>query len=124
MSKNLRAGDTAELQFDFEATKRGFNVSRPSVTGLRYDRIVEANGRMFRVQIKSSKIRGKYFGVMLTRTGGIPYSPSEIDVLAIHLHGSDQWHFIKPDVTKMSLSLGVKTEINNNWSIFTEWETL
>jgi hypothetical protein len=119
MSDKIRVGDSAEMAFDLEATKRGFNVSRPASASMKYDRILEVNGRMFRVQIKTANNRSKYFSVMLTTSNGKPYSSDEIDIFAVYVLESNQWHFIKPN-NATSISLGVRKAINNNWQIFTD----
>lgn len=119
MSDNLRVGDIAEMAFDLEALRRGLNVSRPASAFLRYDRIVEVNGRMFRVQIKTANSSRKYFSVMLHKSSGEIYSSDEIDIFAIYVFKLDQWHFTKPN-NATSISLGVRKAINNNWQIFTD----
>jgi len=118
MSENQRKGDVAEMAFDLEATKRGYNVSKPARISLCYDRILECNGRMFRVQIKSAHGNGKYISVMLRKSNKSLYSPDEIDIFAIYIIGANEWHFELPNNASTSVSLGVKKAINNNWKIF------
>ena len=48
-------GDAIESLFDYVAMSKGFTVSAPRSNMAQYDRIVDANNKLFRVQIKGRK---------------------------------------------------------------------
>src|SRR5882762_3731730 len=47
-------GEIAEMQFMLEAARRGFGVARPFANNQRYDVILDAPRRLWRVQVKAS----------------------------------------------------------------------
>jgi hypothetical protein len=80
-------GAIAELQFMVEAAKRGLGVSRPYVDNERYDVIVDATRRLWRVQVKASGAsHHRGFAVRScwrTSTKHVPYTIEQIDFLAV-----------------------------------------
>lgn len=118
MSKNLRKGDIVELAFDLEATRRGFNISKPTISALRYDRVLEYNGRLFRVQIKCATKRGNYVSASIKHGRNSFYKKEDIDALAIYIPHLNQWHLVISSNMPRTLSFGSKLAINNNWEIF------
>ncbi len=85
-------GAMAELQFMLEAAKRGYGVSRPYVDNERYDVVVDATRRLWRVQVKISGARHhRGFAVRSCwRTSGkhMPYTIEQIDFLAVVVEGT------------------------------------
>jgi hypothetical protein len=91
-------GDLTELQFMVAAKRRGLVVAKPCGDNERYDVIVDAGGRMWRVQVKLSGARHhRGFTVRSSwRTSDrqMAYRPSEIDFLAVLIDGKGIWYLI------------------------------
>jgi hypothetical protein len=67
-------------------------VSRPYSEHSKYDFILDAEGNLWRVQVKSSTtFRGGKYVVSLCRDG---YTPAQIDVLAVLIVPTDTWYII------------------------------
>ncbi len=49
-------GDAIESLFDYVAMSKGFTVSAPRSNMAQYDRIIDVNNKLFRVQIKGETI--------------------------------------------------------------------
>ena len=76
-----------------------FHVLKPYGDNQRYDVLVESGARMSRVQVKSTStvVRGGQYHVNSGRrstSGPVPYLPSEIDFLAVHVVPEDSWYII------------------------------
>jgi hypothetical protein len=84
-------GEMAEMQFMLDAAERGFGVSRPFGNNERYDVIVDAPRRLWRVQVKASGARHhKGFAVRAcwrTTRKHMPYTSKQIDFLAVVIQG-------------------------------------
>jgi PD-(D/E)XK endonuclease len=80
-------GGTGELLFMLEAALRGLGVSRPFVDNERYDVIVDAPRRLWRVQVKASgAMHHQGFAVRASwrsSEGAMPYTEEQIDFLAV-----------------------------------------
>ena len=85
-------GSIAEMQFMLDAARRGFGVGKPFGDNERYDVIVDATRRLWRVQVKESGARHhKGFAVRACwRTTGkhMPYTKEQIDFLAVVIDGT------------------------------------
>ncbi len=85
-------GAIAEMQFMLDAAKRGFGVAKPFGDNERYDVIVDAMRRLWRVQVKASEARHhKGFAVRAcwrTSKRHMPYTKDQIDFLAVVVQGS------------------------------------
>jgi hypothetical protein len=84
-------GSIAEMQFMLDAAKKGFGVAKPFADNERYDVILDAPRRLWRVQVKLSEARHhKGFAVRASwGTSGkhMPYTPEQIDFLAVVIQG-------------------------------------
>ena len=84
-------GEMAEMQFMLDAARRGFGVARPFVDNERYDVIVDAPRRLWRVQVKASgRSHHKGFAVRAcwrTTRKHMPYTSKQIDFLAVVIQG-------------------------------------
>jgi PD-(D/E)XK nuclease superfamily protein len=84
-------GAMAELQFMLDAARRGFGVSKPFVDNERYDVIVDAPRRLWRVQVKASGAsHHRGFAVRAswrTSKRAMPYTKEQIDFLAVVVQG-------------------------------------
>src|SRR5580658_10781717 len=82
-----RKGIIAELIFVVKAASMGFAASKPYGDCEPYDVIIEENGRLFRIQVKSVFTTSRWgYSVCVTRKryqkSGVAYSPHEIDFIA------------------------------------------
>jgi hypothetical protein len=84
-------GSIAEMQFMLDAAKRGFGVAKPFVDNERYDVIVDAPERLWRVQVKVSEAahhRGFAVRACWRTTGKhMPYTSAQIDFMAVVIQG-------------------------------------
>ena len=68
-----KQGDIGEAKAIYEFTKRGYNVSRTLFDSCKYDLIIEKDGIVQRVQVKSTQFSPKNrkgFQVQVATTGG------------------------------------------------------
>jgi hypothetical protein len=87
-------GEWAELKFMTKATEQGLCVSKPWGEVSRYDFLVEYNGLVSRVQVKSTMFvdRGGYS--CSTRGSNGPYEEGAFDFLAAYVIPEDEWYII------------------------------
>ncbi len=85
-------GSIAEMQFMLDAARRGFGVAKPFGDNERYDVIVDAPRRLWRVQVKTSGASHyKGFAVRAcwrTSKKYMPYTKEQIDFMAVVIQGS------------------------------------
>lgn len=119
-------GPTAEMLFDYLATQKGLLVSRPLADG-SYDRIVDHDGKLTRVQIKCTTCQFKWgWRVKTSRCTGKTRSlyTDKADVLAIHLEPVDTWVFIPVgEITGLWSYINTEKKHRsfvNNWQVFYE----
>jgi len=111
-------GELAEMMFQVEATKREYVVSKPFGDNQTYDFIVEKEGIVKRVQIKSTSHgmhsrRGVYqINIVKSlpgskRTGGA-YQENDFDILAIQVVPLNEWYIIpmKEILNKTGIGIG------------------
>ena len=95
-----RKGELAEIEFLRRAERLGLTVTKPFGHGTAYDFIVDAGGRLSRVQVKSTWGRGKWMpyavrvGHFDARRGATPYRKSEIDYIAAYVEPEEAWYII------------------------------
>jgi len=94
-----RAGEISEAAFLHKAVGLGFKVTKPWGDSERYDFIVDAGGRFWRVQIKGTAARhaGGYHIQPMHLVYGerkVVYTEKEIDVLAAHIVPLDAWYIV------------------------------
>jgi hypothetical protein len=96
-------GEVAEMEFMLEAARRRFGVSRPFANNQRYDVILDALRRLWRVQVKASGASHHAgFAVRAcwrTTRKHMPYTSKQIDFLAVviqgeRMHGKRIWYLI------------------------------
>jgi hypothetical protein len=92
-----RKGAIAEAVIAAEVTKLGHDVYRPIADGGRYDLVVDAGGRLLRVQCKWATLRDAVVVVglrtcRLTPRGYVrtTYGGDEVDGIAAYCHGLDR----------------------------------
>jgi len=93
-----RKGVIAELIFVVKAASMGFAVSKPYGDSEPYDVVVEANGRLFRIQVKSVFTTSRWgYSVSVARKRQqkqAQYSAQEIDFVAAYVVAHDAWYII------------------------------
>jgi hypothetical protein len=101
MRSRTRKGDVAEAAFLAKAMQLGFNVCKPFGTACRFDFVVEAGGRLSRVQVKSSwgnSTRHHAYCIGLAvaqpQRGPRTYQRHELDFLAAYIAQEDAWYVI------------------------------
>lgn len=113
-------GISTELLFDYLATEKGFKVLRP-VFDDGYDRVVDAGGRLSRVQIKSCGLKvGNGYQVSVERRKAADYN-TKFDYYAIYLKQQCVWVIVparelKGQTVKITLS-GKYSKYFNNWDV-------
>jgi hypothetical protein len=94
-------GELAEARFLARAMDLGFVVSKPFGDSARYDFVVDCDGRLSRVQIKSAWVSARHggyqFGASPAQLRGQPARPyrrDEIDFLVACIVPEDVWFII------------------------------
>jgi hypothetical protein len=91
-------GELAEMMFMVKAANEGFGAAKPYGDSNRYDFIVDAEKRLWRVQVKSSCSQqyGAYAVNAQRHANGrtIAYSASEIDFVVALVLPEDAWFVI------------------------------
>jgi len=93
-------GCFAEYRFAIRAMENGFNVSMPLLDASTYDAIVEKDGILNKIQIKSitkdrtDKIKREDVQCVLRRDGK-PYSIEMVDFFAIYVERDQGFYIIK-----------------------------
>jgi hypothetical protein len=101
-------GEWAELCFMARAAGLGMSVSKPLGDSQQYDVLVEAGGRILRVQVKSTIYcrRGGEYSLNVMGPGRERYEPGSVDFFAIYLIPVDEWYIIPYEaVGRKNLSL-------------------
>ena len=92
-------GKMAEAAFLAVASALGLSVAKPWGESSRYDLIVDASGKLLRVQVKSAHRAGEYGGYTFHAHGNSSrvYGPDEIDVLAAYVVPVGAWYLFPVD---------------------------
>jgi len=123
---NKKSGELAECYFDYMAMKNGLVVSEPRGDSAPYDRIVEWDGKLFKVQIKmrssTNSVIKKNYVLAISKSDGAAYTPKEVDVVAIHLRNEDIWYFVPIEFISRKMRVNPKKDkldkYKNNWDVF------
>ena len=94
-----RKGLIAELIFVVKAASMGFAVSKPYGDCEPYDVVIEENGRVLRIQVKSVFTTSRWgYSISVARNRAckpvVQYSPQEIDFIAAYVVAHDAWYII------------------------------
>lgn len=114
------------MDFAKECIKRGIVPSMPLDDCGGYDFIIEKNGNLVKIQIKSTEticaVKKCYrIAVQKGMNGGKSYSDSDFDILSIYIHDLNIWYHMPNSKVKVrSISLRphnpkTKYEIYRNW---------
>jgi hypothetical protein len=87
-------GEIAEAEFMAKAARLGFGVAKPWGDSHPYDFIVQAGGRLWKVQVKSAYRAGEDGGYSFHTHGHSlrAYRPDEIDVLVAYAVPEQAWY--------------------------------
>jgi hypothetical protein len=100
-------GEWAELCFMARARQMGMTVLKPYGDSSAHDIGIEVNGRLLRVQAKSTTFqRGRTFTCNFTGPGGKAYPAGMVDYFAVYLIPVDMWYILPFEkARKTSVSL-------------------
>jgi hypothetical protein len=88
-------GEWAELCFMARARQIGMTVLKPWGDSLQYDVGIEREGRLLRVQVKSSTyVRGGTYTCNLVGPGHAMYAEGQVDYFAVYLVQVDRWYIV------------------------------
>jgi len=107
-----RKGDLAEIAFLAKVISLGFTVCRPFSGNARFDFVVEAGGRLSKVQVKScwERLRQRKYQIRVgCGVNGRPrqYRPGEIDFIAAYVVREDMWYVIPVRAVRTPHCIGV-----------------
>jgi len=90
--QQIAKGEAACLKFDFKALEKGYLTCKPVIDIAGYDRIIDIKGKLYRVQIKTTKHSGiettgsVYVDLRRSRTHkDFRYTHNNIDALVIYV---------------------------------------
>ena len=101
-------GEWVELCFMAKAAGMGMLVSKPLGDSCRYDVLVEAGGRILRVQVKSTmyRRRGNEYSLNVMGPGRKAYAEGSVDFFGVYLIPEDAWYIMPYE------ALGTKTTLH------------
>ena len=96
-----KRGEFAEMRFAAAAIAHGFRIARPWGDSERYDLVICAKGRFWRVQVKSTshKFRKAYRCNICARQGSSLYTKLHVDFIAAYVLDCDVWYIIPVTAT-------------------------
>ena len=94
-----RAGEISEAAFVLRAHSLGFLVAKPWGDSEKYDFVLDAGSKLWRVQLKSTEVvhaRGYEIQPIYSvyGKGKAGYTAEEIDALVVHIQPCDVWYVI------------------------------
>lgn len=94
-----RKGEIAELIFVIKASSMGFAVSKPYGDSEAYDLVIEDDGKLLRIQVKSAFTTSRWgysVAVARNRLGrrAERYSAEEIDFVVAYIVPHDAWYIV------------------------------
>jgi hypothetical protein len=94
-----RKGMMAELIFVVKAASMGFAVSKPYGDSEPYDLVIEENGRLLRIQVKSVFTTARWGYCIAVAHHAlhhpmVQYSAQEIDFIAAYVVAHDAWYVV------------------------------
>jgi hypothetical protein len=102
IKQDKKRGEWAELRFMARASEQGLSISKPWGDSNRYDFIVEHDGKLLRIQVKSTTYRR--WRSYICRLNGELYTSKQIDFLVAYVIPKNVW-FIFPI---SSISSGIR----------------
>ena len=100
------------LKVELAAAERGAIVSRPISDFTRYDRVLDWNGKLYRVQIKYVSVKACHVEgavqLNLRKDARSCYSQDDIDALLVYVPQSDCVYWFGPEVFHGRSSLQIR----------------
>ncbi|MFB3917343.1 MAG: group I intron-associated PD-(D/E)XK endonuclease [Terriglobales bacterium] len=95
-------GEAAEVYFFYKATCQGLRLSKPLGDSAPYDVISEYQGRLARIQVKSTTVCAENnYSIQVSFTSQRrPYTAREIDFVAAYVGPEDVWYIIPVKVLR------------------------
>ena len=131
-------GELAEMAFSYKAASLGFGVSKPMGDNEPFDFILNANPRLWKVQVKSTYGVGRFgeysFHTVRAAVGGKSrtYTADTIDVLAGWVMPLDLWYIIPVQAflprkalrvyPRREVSTGQFEPFREAWCLLTCWQ--
>ena len=113
---STKQGDIGEAKAIYEYTRLGYGVCRTLFDSMKYDLIIDCNGQLKRVQVKTTRFKTKYgvYQVALKTTGGNQSCTTvhkrkdeDYDVLFVLADNGDSWSIpVTEFEAKTTLNLG------------------
>lgn len=126
-SKSL--GEYAEARFVVQCLEHGIIPCDPFGDNQKYDKICEAGGQMYRIQIKSTSKATKSGKFSVLAASGSKnrtiYTPEEIDILAVYIVPYDLFYLVPVgDLTSVKVYLrptdperDTMDKYKDNWNV-------
>jgi hypothetical protein len=120
-----RIGEISEAAFVLKARTLGFNTAKPWGDSERYDFILDAHPRLWRVQLKCTQVlRARGYDVQpiysIYGKGKVTYTAADIDVLVVHIPPLEVWYVLPVEAVANSTSLRFYPDIPCKCA---RWET-
>lgn len=127
-----KEGTIAEMKFITRALQEGFGVAMTVGDSLPYDVIIESNGHLYKIQIKSTNKlqtadRGNSYKINLSKGNKVKtrYKPSEVDFFACYAAPEEAWYILPIDVVEAITiriyphreGVGMYEEYKEAWSL-------
>ena len=113
-------GELTEIKCQLYCLENGYIVSKPILDNARYDMILDYNGKLYRIQIKTSRwMSEEHEGIIFncksqhSISGGnkiMKYSPEEIDFFMTEFE--NEYYLIPCEKTKTEMRLRFKPTKN------------
>lgn len=120
MSDTNQAGEVGEAAFILHAMRRGFACSKPMGGSSRYDVVLDAGKRLYRVQVKSASFEADKGKFVLTLTNSLQfkrtgrcYTNDEIDMLAAYISVHDLWYIIPVEAISSIKTISLRPLADN-----------
>jgi hypothetical protein len=121
-----RQGSIAEYLFATEAMRQGFGLLMPLGDYLPYDCILDFEGNLFRVQVKSTAHRDGscyHFKTCSGHNAKTLYDQRSFDAYAFNIYGTEHFYFFGiHEIATVSYRVHLHHDIDrlNNWDFFRE----
>lgn len=114
-------GELTELKCQLYCLEQGYTVSKPIVDNARYDLLLDYNGKIYRIQIKTARwMSEEHEGIVFncksqhSISGGnkiMKYTPDEIDFFMTEFE--DKYYLIPCDKSRVEMRLRFKPTKNH-----------
>lgn len=97
MSKTVVKGDLGRTRVIFECALKGYTVSLPMTENSKYDLIIERNGKLERIQVKSTTSDGEVVTVRCrshNKWTTHKYTSTDIDAIICYDDATEQTYYI------------------------------